>query len=256
MANSSGTGYHPVTRWLHAGLVLGVIFQLFLAIFMAHPDHQPGKHGEQASSHASATTEAAPSAHNAGEHNKQISNQPSKTAAMPLSDHKDGGLERFLMQTHRTGGLAVVLIVLLNLIWAILLRGSPRKRQLSVLFSLQHWREALLIAKDLPLMMLNKRALPEPGNALSLIFEMLGLLIMAVMAITGSIIWNLWGGPASTVPDQAEILMGIHGTAASLLFIYLTGHISMALMHARAGDPVFARILPLVKRMIISQGGK
>ncbi len=160
------------------------------------------------------------------------------------------------MQTHRTGGLAVVLIVLLNLIWAILLRGSPRKRQLSVLFSLQHWREALLIAKDLPLMMLNKKTLPEPGNALSLIFEMLGLLIMTVMAMTGSIIWNLWGGPGSTVPYQTEVLMGIHGSAAILLFIYLTGHISMALMHARAGDPVFARILPLVKRMIVSQGDK
>jgi len=31
-------GYHPVTRWLHFGLILGVGFQLSSSLFMAHPD--------------------------------------------------------------------------------------------------------------------------------------------------------------------------------------------------------------------------
>ncbi|MDQ6959697.1 MAG: cytochrome b/b6 domain-containing protein, partial [Mariprofundaceae bacterium] len=134
------------------------------------------------------------------------------------------------------------------LIWAFLLRGKPRKRQISVLLSRQHWHDALLIARNIPLMLLGKRPLPQPGNALSRVFEMLGLLTMSAMAVTGSIIWSLWAGPGNQVPALAEIVMEIHAAIAILLFCYLAGHVSMALMHARAGDSVFTRILPQLTR--------
>ncbi|MDQ6999239.1 MAG: cytochrome b/b6 domain-containing protein [Mariprofundus sp.] len=166
--DASGQGYHQLTRWLHAGLVLGVIFQLVCA----------------------------------------------------------------------------ALIVLANLLWAIIPRGNPRKRQFAVLFSALHWSEAISIAKRLPVVLAGKSPLPVPGNSLPLIVEMFGMLTMTAMAISGSIVWNMWAGPGSNVSEQAEFWVEMHAAIAVLLLLYLAGHVSMALMHLRAGDPVFARILP------------
>jgi len=73
---------------------------------------------------------------------------------------------------------------------------------------------------------------------------MLGMLTMAAMAMSGAIIWSVWGGPGNTVTEQAEVWMGIHATVAIFLFLYLAGHVSMALLHMRSGDKVFARIRP------------
>ncbi len=196
MPTLSETGYRPATRWLHAGLALGVICQLSLAAFMSHPDEKGDELGE------------------------------------------------LLMQAHRSGGVVVAAIVVANLIWAMLPRGNPPHRQMSVLVSARRWREAILILKRLPAMLMGKRELIQPGNALALVFEMLGLLTMTAMATTGTMIWNLWPGPGGKVSPELELLMETHAFFSILLLLYLTGHISMALMHARAGDPVFARILP------------
>ena len=232
ISDSSIPGYHPVTRWLHAGLVLGVIFQLTCAVLMAHPDH------------------ADPS------HNKLTLNYEAVAAEMGHPEHEAAELGQLFMGAHRTGGIWVAVIVLANLIWAILLRGVPRKRQISVLFSSLCWREALSIARNIPLMLLGKRPLPEPDNALSLVFEMLGLVVMSAMALTGTVIWMLWAGPGNTVPAVAEFVMGVHTFIAVWLLLYLVGHVSMAFMHARAGDPVFVRILPSKKESTLSQGDK
>ncbi len=222
--DQNAQGYHPVTRWLHAGLVLSVIFQLACTVLMTSPNHKRVDQNRHAAQPASTAVTGAP--------------QPNHENIKPGA---------FFMQAHRTGGIVAAVIVLANLIWALLLRGRPRKRQLFVLFSLPHWREALSIARNIPWILLGKRPLPELGNALSLVFEMLGLLIMSTMAITGSIIWGLWQGPGNHVSRQAELLMQIHTSVAPLLLLYLSGHITMATMHARGGDPVFSRILPFGK---------
>jgi len=97
-------------------------------------------------------------------------------------------------------------------------------------------------------MLMGRSPLPKPGNSLSLIFEMFGLLIMAAMVFTGSIVWNMWAGPGSKVSDLADFWMEIHAGIAILLLLYLAGHVAMALLHMSSGDPVFARIMPLKKK--------
>ncbi|MDX8396578.1 MAG: cytochrome b/b6 domain-containing protein [Mariprofundaceae bacterium] len=232
-------GYHPITRWLHAGLILGVLFQLTFAALMAHPDHHGSESNGQAPLQSMASIEVT--------HHDRAHELPLTDVIGVEGSHLDQESDKLgdvFMQSHRMGGLLVVFIVLLNVIWAIARRGSPRKRQCSVLYSKQHWCEALKIAKHVPMMVFGKRALVEPGNSLSLIVEMLGLLTMAAMAVTGLMIWNLWGGPDSAVSSLAELLMQVHGGFAVLLFVYLAGHVSMALLHKRSGDRVFSRILP------------
>jgi cytochrome b561 len=222
------SGYHPVTRWLHAGLVLGVVFQLLCASLMAHPDHDEAGHGGAAMAQTETVTAQA---------------ELLMSTVSPPVPQQDAW-EQWLMAAHRNGGIFVALIVLANLLWAVMPRGKPRKRQLAVLVSVSHWSETIVIGRRLPQMLTGKRPLPEPGNSLSLIVEMFGLLTMTAMAISGSIVWNMWAGPGSKVSEMAEFWMEIHAGIAVLLFLYLAGHVSMALMHARAGDSVFVRILP------------
>lgn len=242
--NKAPAAYHPVTRWLHAGLVLGVIFQLTCAAFMAHPEHADGGHAG-----AVAHAEGSP-AHHSGHVDMasiaaEAQAEPFVMAETPAMDMKKGGLSEWLMDAHRTGGILVALILLANLIWAIIPRGTPRKRQIAVLFSALHWREAWLILKRLGLMLVGKGGLPEPGNPLSLIVEMLGMLTMAAMAVSGAVIWSVWAGPSSSVTEYAEVWLGVHETIAVLLLLYLAGHVSMALLHMRSGDLVFSRISPI-----------
>jgi len=225
-------GYHPITRWLHAGLVLGVLFQLGCTVWMAYPEHQRGGHGDVG------IEQSAYGAHNA---------HPSAMRPASVITHEKGNWRQWLMQAHRTGGVLVALIVLANLFWALTLRGESSHRQVGVLFSSAHWRKAGAILIRLPSMLIGRQPLVAPGNALSLIVEMLGLLVMGTMALTGFIIWNMWLGPSSMVSHDAETLMNIHSFFASLLMFYLVGHVSMALIHARSGDRVFARISPLGK---------
>ncbi len=256
-------GYHPVTRWLHAGLVLGVLFQLICAVFMAHPEHADGGHDGTAVAHTE-TVEVHHSAHASVDslgHGHKMSiaataHAEPVTTGVQQPMHKEERLEQWLMAAHRTGGVLVAWIVLVNLIWAIMPRGSPRKRQISVLFSMRYWSEAADILKCLPLMLFGKKPLPDPGNALSLVVEMLGLLTMTAMAVSGSIIWSLWAGPGNLVVETAELWMEIHAAIAVLLLLYLAGHVSMALLHLRSGDEVFARISPFGKNKNRLQGGK
>lgn len=195
--------YHPVTRWLHLGLMLGVLLQLSSSLLMTHPD----EHG--------------------------------------------GPVGKLLMELHQLDGLAVAAIVLANLLWALMLRGSPEKRQVAVLFSRNVWKDAHLVLKKLPAALTGKTAFISPANSLSLIVEMLGLLAMSGMAITGILIWfnNDAGGGHSHehVSQGMEILMTSHALLSKLLWLYVVGHVSMAIMHMRAGARPFARILPFGK---------
>jgi len=246
-------GYHPLTRWLHASLVLGVLFQLLCAAQMAHPDHDEAGNDHAAMEHTNPVSEtytAGKLTHDSAHNDNLPTTERSHATLMPIeqvhANHNNSPFAQDLMSAHRTAGVVVALIVLANLLWAVMLRGDPRKRQMSVLLSTVHWRESISILKQLPTMIIGKRALPEPGNSLSLIVEMLGMLTMTAMAISGSIIWILWDGPGHNVSETAELWMNIHGSFAILLFLYLIGHVSMALLHWRSGDSVFSRILPRI----------
>ncbi len=196
-------GYHPITRWLHAGLVLGIISQLSLAALMTEPS---------------------------------ISGASQSTTGTG-----------FFMQTHRTLGILVAVIVCANLVWALIPRGDPPLRQIAVLYSWKYWREALSIARGIPWILSGRHPMPAMGNALSMIFEMLGLLLMSAMAMTGTLIWFTWQ-PGVPVSRLAGFLMQVHAFIVPALLFYLSGHITMAFLHALRGDRIFSGIVPFGNR--------
>jgi len=82
-------GYHVVTRWLHAGLILGVIFQLTCAALMADPEHAGGGHG------GAVIAEAVPDAHHPGDAGKgAVAHTETVVANIQQPDHKRDACSR------------------------------------------------------------------------------------------------------------------------------------------------------------------
>ncbi|WP_038247223.1 cytochrome b/b6 domain-containing protein [Ghiorsea bivora] len=96
--------------------------------------------------------------------------------------------------------------------------------------------------------MVKRNSLAESSNVLLFIVEMLGLLAMTAMAIQGFIIWNNWGGLGSLVSSLSQLVIQVHAEFAVVLYIYLAGHVSLAILHVASGDTVFLRILPELRK--------
>jgi len=170
-------------------------------------------------------------------------------SSLIMSHPDDHGtvIGKLLMLFHQTDGLIVAVIVLANVIWATVLRGEKKKRQIAVIFSSKAWKEAYIVFKKLPDALTGKSDFISPNNHLSMIIEMFGLLTMAGMASTGTMIWFSSDGGSHShehISALMEILLTTHAGLATCLWLYVVGHVFMALMHMRAGHRPFARILP------------
>ena len=86
-------------------------------------------------------------------------------------------------------------------------------------------------------------AIPEYG-ALAGTIHGLGLLLAAVMALTGGAIY-IGLGPQDTVTPGVHSLMDAHSFLATFMWFYLCGHALMALWHQYMGHGSFARIFKL-----------
>jgi cytochrome b561 len=82
--------------------------------------------------------------------------------------------------------------------------------------------------------------IPEDG-ALAGTVHGLGLLIASAMALTGGAIF-LALGPHDTVTPTAHNIMDLHSYLSKIMWVYLCGHVLMALWHEAIGHRSFARI--------------
>jgi hypothetical protein len=65
----------------------------------------------------------------------------------------------------------------------------------------------------------------------------LGLMLASFLALSGAAWYFVFAGT-----PYAKILMGLHSLAGNLMWVYLVGHASMAVLHQLAGDEVFSRM--------------
>jgi hypothetical protein len=85
--------------------------------------------------------------------------------------------------------------------------------------------------------------IPEDGALVGLIHG-LGLSIAAAMVITGGSVYVALGSQ-DTVTPLVNSLMNLHSFLATFMWIYLCGHVLMALWHQYMGHGSFARIFKL-----------
>jgi len=159
-------------------------------------------------------------------------------------DEKGSALGHRMMEAHELGGLVVAAIIIAHFIWSLFLR-QERPSSIWILFSLSQWGRAFFLIPTFLYAFVGKLKLPEPDNSLAKIVEMLGLLVMVFMAVTGIAIWI--GIPENNllaIPKEIEFLMHIHSLASNFLWAYIIGHVCMVVVHIRAGDTVIKRISP------------
>ena len=65
----------------------------------------------------------------------------------------------------------------------------------------------------------------------------LGLMLASFLALSGAAWYFVFAGT-----PNAKTVMGLHSLAGNLMWVYLIGHASMAILHQLAGDQVFSRM--------------
>ena len=149
----------------------------------------------------------------------QIMQPPTATAAGDLA-----------WQAHRAVGLASLGLLLAFWVWVLFRRGEASVDRLLPWFSAK-LRGALLRDIGDHLRVLRLRRLPPPGDRpLAAAVHGLGLLTASAMALTGAAAL-LPGLP----PSLLDADLSMHSAVANLMWAYLVGHATLALLHEAAG---------------------
>lgn len=150
------------------------------------------------------------------------------------------GIEAAAYSVHAVAGVAALGVLMVFWIWMLVRRGERRLSILFPWFSRDRIRDVIDDARvylDAAL----KLRLPEPDDrsAFAGAVHGLGVALGLLMAITGTYIFYTWvpGHPAD-IPTR--VAMRIHGLFANLMWAYLIGHATMAVLHQWLKHPVLS----------------
>jgi len=145
---------------------------------------------------------------------------------------------------HEWIGLAGVGVLTLFWLWSLARNASetPLSRMIPW-FSLQR---ISAIVDEIAGFARDALALRTPSfelDATSSAVHGLGLILASFLALSGAAWYFVFTGT-----PYGKILMGLHSLAGNLMWVYLIGHASMAVLHQLAGDEVFSRMFWLRRR--------
>lgn len=141
---------------------------------------------------------------------------------------------------HAYLGLSVGVIIVLRLVAGFRSAGSLSFAGWSP-FSRRQWSLALQDARGLLQFRLPAR---ESHQGLSGLVQVFGLSLFGWMALTGTGLFFLGGGPET---DFFEILEELHEVGEALIPLYLGLHVGAVILHTFAGDPVWKRMFGMGK---------
>lgn len=144
----------------------------------------------------------------------------------------------FWFEWHEWVGLAAMAVLLAS--WIYRLANFKREGQ-GMLFPWMNAAGRKSLMTELRMFLTLKwKALADTGPLAGTIHG-LGLLIATAMAVTGSILYiGLW--PDDAVPPNVHNMMEVHSTLATVMWIYLYGHVIIALWHQFVGHASIAKM--------------
>lgn len=158
---------------------------------------------------------------------------------------KDGRPENFAFELHESMGMVTLGIVLAFWIWTLVRDGGTAPGALFPWFSGAR-RTALFADLRAATDALRGLRLPEaPAHSpLASAVHGLGLLAVTGAAATGTVWLFLESIDRGLAHDVAEI----HELMATLVWTYIVGHASLAVLHELAGHRVLRRMFPFGRR--------
>lgn len=158
------------------------------------------------------------------------------------SPRPSGRQGNFAFSLHEYVGLASVAVLFLFWIWVVIRHREHGFSDLVPWFSAAK-RRALINDLRRHLAALSRFRLPLPAreSALASSTHGLGLIVASIMAITGAVVYFQMG-PDGSLTELGRSALWIHRPVANLMWAYLIGHASIALLHQMSGHQVFQRM--------------
>jgi cytochrome b561 len=155
-------------------------------------------------------------------------------------------LESLTFTFHEVVGLSLAVLITGWLVWLMLRPSTEPKASELFPWTSRVGRQALLEAFRLTLEKARRgRLAPESEVApLALTVHGLGLLCIAFMALSGTLVW-LGMSDTGAMTDWAKLLLNLHHFTANLVWIYLAGHAGMAVLHQWNGERTLTRMFSL-----------
>jgi cytochrome b561 len=166
---------------------------------------------------------------------------------------------------HEYVGLASMAIVALFWLWMLVRR---RETSLGLLFPWFSRRRLAGLQEDVEqhVRFALRFTLPEPehSTALSSAIQGIGLVLVLVVAATGTVGYFVWTkGTAMT--GLAGVAFWVHGTLANVVWGYLALHVGAAVLHELLGHRILYQMSPMphagsdagepTRRRVVSAGG-
>jgi len=139
---------------------------------------------------------------------------------------------------HEWIGLAGVCVITLFWLWS--LARNPAETPLSRLFPWLSRKRLSDIADEIVGFLRDIFALRAPSfklDAIASAVHGLGLMLASFLALSGAAWYFVFTGTS-----YGKTVIGLHSLAGNLMWVYLIGHASMAILHQLAGDEVFSRM--------------
>ena len=192
--------YDRKTRWLHAGIALGVTAQLGLSLFMEAPDDK----------------------------------DEVLVTGLPLQ----------LFEVHENIGMALLGLLVLHWLWSLSGHVEGGIGHLFPWFSKERMGKVLA---DVGEALKFKLPDPETSNALAGAVHGLGLLAAIAMAASGAVIFFNLKIETGHMSKLGKTFLELHGTIAPLMWVYLIGHVAVAVIHKRMGHSNVKEMFSLFK---------
>jgi hypothetical protein len=149
---------------------------------------------------------------------------------------------------HEWMGVAAFAVLALFWVWTLLRhRSETPLSRLIPWFSAARFRAVLIDAKRMAGRLFALRAPDDSADhadgALASAVHGLGLLVASVMAASGASYFFFFEGTSI-----GAAVLGLHKLFANLMWAYLIGHASLAMLHAVLGDDILARMFWLRRR--------
>jgi cytochrome b561 len=146
-----------------------------------------------------------------------------------------GAAPSWLLQLHEYAGLVTLPVLAVFWAWTLIRSGETRLSRLVPWLSMAGVRDVLVDAAAQGRRLIAGRAPDDRDGALASAVHGIGLLVMTVMAITGTIYF-------ATAGTTARVVLDVHKLVANLAWAYLLAHAGMAILHQLLGSNMFARM--------------
>ncbi|MEJ2452886.1 MAG: cytochrome b/b6 domain-containing protein [Candidatus Thiodiazotropha sp.] len=161
---------------------------------------------------------------------------------MPGTKVVRNGLSAIGFELHEVFGMLSLSLILAWFVWLFVRRTEEGSGELFPWFSSTS-RHALLQAVKSTWVSLRSRCSPSPAdnNRIARTVHGLGALCALGMALTGFTVW-LGMSDSGQLADWARLVLTLHRSLATLMWVYVLGHAGMALLHHARGETTMGRM--------------